>query len=96
MYAITLQIIDKFGELREITNSRNDYFLNTSFISEFERSEYEELGPQFKLEKLEKEEQPIRNYMCGFSSFGLQFPCISCFCLSFLSLRIASSSLTCA
>jgi hypothetical protein len=37
---------------------------NTAFISELERGDYEELGPGFKLEKLENEEQPIRSYMC--------------------------------
>ena len=44
----TSQIIDKFSELREITNKRNEYLLNTSFISELERSDYEENSPQYQ------------------------------------------------
>ena len=61
---VTGIIIDTFGALREATAERISYFQNTAFISELERRDYEELGPGFKLEKLENEEQPIRNYMC--------------------------------
>ena len=61
---VTGIIIDTFGALREATAERISYLGNTAFISELERGDYEELGPGFKLEKLENEEQPIRNYMC--------------------------------
>ena len=61
---VTGIIIDTFGALREATAERISYLGNTAFISELERGDYEELGPGFKLEKLENEEQPIRSYMC--------------------------------
>ena len=71
---VTGIIIDKFGELREQTNSRNEYFLNTAFISEFERSDYEEIGPEFKLEKLEKMEQPVENYILFIAHLRMKDP----------------------
>merc|ERR1712216_776015 len=68
---VTGIIIDKFGELREQTNSRNEYFLNTAFISEFERSDYEEIGPELKLEKME---QPVENYILFIAHLRMKDP----------------------
>ena len=48
--------------------------LNTAFISEFERSDYEELGPEFKLEKLERDEQPIKNYILFIAHLRMKDP----------------------
>ena len=60
---VTGIIIDTFGSLREETATRLDYLSNTAFISDIERSAYEENGPEFKYDKLQNEDQLIWNYV---------------------------------
>ena len=60
---VTGIIIDTFSSLREDTKNRMEYMLNTAFISDLDRAEYEELGPEFKFEKLQNIEQDMWNYV---------------------------------
>merc|ERR1719198_294038 len=60
---VTGIIIDTFSSLREETVNRMNYMLNTAFISDIERAEYEENGPDFKFDKLTGEDQPMWNYV---------------------------------
>merc|ERR1711988_1652100 len=54
---VTGIILDKFGELREDTAARADYFGSTAFISGIENSAYEEVDSSFKFEVLNEEHQ---------------------------------------
>ena len=47
---VTGIILDKFGELREDSAARADYFSSTAFISGIENSAYEEVDSSFKFE----------------------------------------------
>ena len=60
---VTGIIIDTFSSLREDTKNRMEYMLNTAFISDLDRAEYEELGPEFKFEKLQNIEQDMYQKM---------------------------------
>ena len=60
---VTGIIIDTFSSLREDTKNRMEYMLNTAFISDLERADYEELGPEFKFDKLQTVDQDMWNYV---------------------------------
>merc|ERR1719198_1563614 len=59
---VTGLIIDTFSNLREDTANRLAYMLNTAFISDLERADYEEHGPDFKFDKLNAD-QNTWNYV---------------------------------
>jgi hypothetical protein len=71
---VTGIIIDTFGSLREDTATRIEYLRDTAFISDIERSDYEENGPEFKFEKLEKEDQDRWNYIFYLAHLRLKDP----------------------
>jgi hypothetical protein len=71
---VTGIIIDTFGALREETATRLDYLRDTAFISDIERSEYEENGPEFKFEKLDKEDQDMWNYVFYIAHLRIKDP----------------------
>eukprot|EP00622_Pseudochattonella_farcimen_P001912 FR736729.1.p1 GENE.FR736729.1~~FR736729.1.p1 ORF type:complete len:158 (+),score=42.33 FR736729.1:2-475(+) len=54
---VTGIILDKFGELREDSAARADYFSSTAFISGIENSAYEEVDSSFKFDVLNEEDQ---------------------------------------
>jgi hypothetical protein len=60
---VTGIIIDTFSSLRQITNARAIKLNNTGFISDIDRSDYEQYGPEFKFHMLQGEEQPWENYI---------------------------------
>merc|ERR1711998_181013 len=71
---VTGIIIDTFGALREETANRIEYLRDTAFISEIERSDYEEHGAEFKYEKLEGEDQHKWNYIFYIAHLRLKDP----------------------
>ena len=63
MNIVTGITIDTFVELREEVKERLEYLQNTSFVSDIERSEYDELGIDFDFEQLTNDHQDMWNYV---------------------------------